>query len=497
MKDLFGSVIPDTRLLFYQVFFPSGYETLLLGVIVMGLSFGVFLFSHLIEKNTSKTMHYTVNDIAKIFLLVFTIGILIPLIGGIFVEFLIWRSLISIKNTKSFFKKKSSTLIKILRVLFILLEFILYIFMFLLLPAGGYIVYYYFGNIFWLLIAIGIDIGLVIIFVKGKSPSKKEETLRSFLIPETRAVKGAIVILPLVFTSVFLSCWVFVPHNKSPSNQTGTIGTNTLTIVTYNVRNGRALDGEDSWSERKEYFNDQVSEFDADIIGLQEAYLFQINDIVKGLRQRNPEREYQWTGLGRDDGVHSGEHCPILFDASQYEYEDGDTFWLGDNYKYPVYGYAEGQCCKRVVTWARFRSIEKNSEFLVFCTHYGFGEGFSNPASELIVSRVEDLSGELPAFVMGDFNFNEGSTSFPIMKSSEKKTLRDAYSDIHGPAPHNISTTNSFNADFTNRPHKIDYIFVSEEVTVQECEVNQDTYNKDGIERCYSDHFPVIAECTF
>jgi len=491
MKDLYGSVVPDLRLLIYQLFFPSGYQSLKWNVLILLSGLVLLIISEIIRKQFNENHNLNKKKVSKWGILSLSLGVFIPIVGGIILEFIGIEIILNLRHiNEKLEKNKELKLREVLRPFFMFLQLLLYIIVFIIFPVGLYILNLFLGNILWILIGIGADVGLIYLIIHKFQPPSIEkwgDKKRNFI---------GLFLIPFLFLSVFLTCWYFPSPTPAPESQPGTIGTNQLKIVTYNIRNGIALDGEDHWNLRKEYLINQLVDFDSGIIGLQEAYLFQINEIITGLDEKINSRDYEWTGLGRYDGVHYDEHSPILYDRIIYEYQDGGTFWLSDNYKLPTYGYAEGQCCKRIVTWGRFKIKENNSEFVVFCTHYGFGEDFSDPASELLTKKVEALSGGLPAFVVGDFNFDETSSSYEIMKSSSTKPLIDAYSVYYGPGPHEIPTINGFNPN-TDRNKKIDFIFLSEQVNVLDCFVDQSTYVREGIERCYSDHYPVIAECQF
>ncbi len=67
---------------------------------------------------------------------------------------------------------------------------------------------------------------------------------------------------------------------------------------------------------------DLIRRHEPDLIGLQEAELYQARDLIKLLG------EYDWIGVGRDDGKEQGEATAILFRKSRFELVSGQTFWL-------------------------------------------------------------------------------------------------------------------------------------------------------------------------
>ena len=76
-----------------------------------------------------------------------------------------------------------------------------------------------------------------------------------------------------------------------------------LRVASFNVRNGRAFDGCRSWPCRRRAVVATIEALDADVLGLQEVFAFQ----MRWLRRRLPAYDAVW--VGRDDG-RRGEGCP-------------------------------------------------------------------------------------------------------------------------------------------------------------------------------------------
>ncbi len=82
---------------------------------------------------------------------------------------------------------------------------------------------------------------------------------------------------------------------------------------------------------------------DPDIFGLQEALYEQITDIHKNLP------EYEWFGVGRDDGEKEGEFSPIFFKKSKFILIEKGNFWLSEDCDKPGLGW--DAVCNRIVAW--------------------------------------------------------------------------------------------------------------------------------------------------
>jgi len=80
---------------------------------------------------------------------------------------------------------------------------------------------------------------------------------------------------------------------------------NTIRVMTFNIRLNLKSDSLNSWPYRKENASSMIRFHHADIVGLQEALLEQVNDLAEFLP------EYDWIDVGRDDGKTKGELMAI------------------------------------------------------------------------------------------------------------------------------------------------------------------------------------------
>ena len=97
-----------------------------------------------------------------------------------------------------------------------------------------------------------------------------------------------------------------------------------LTIMSFNIRMGIANDGEDHWTKRREQLFALLREQRADVVGLQEAMHFQLEEIVRAVPG------YDWVGVGRTDGRQAGEYAAILYRTARLPLRRTDTFWFSD-----------------------------------------------------------------------------------------------------------------------------------------------------------------------
>ncbi len=268
-----------------------------------------------------------------------------------------------------------------------------------------------------------------------------------------------------------------------------------LRVMTFNIRYGAAKDGDNSWENRRQMVFDVLQNQDCDIIGLQEALLFQIAEILKAIPQ------YAMVGVGRDDGKTQGEYCAILYDHERFREDESGTFWLSDTPEVPG-SITWGNACTRICTWVRLVDKETSKAFYVYNLHL---DHVSQPSREksaaLLAKRINSRKHDEPFVVTGDFNVGEDN---PVMKYLKGQPVPGQDSDIvENPVPMvdtfrvlhpdatEVGTFNEFKGD--RQGDKIDYILTPPDVKVLEAQILHD--NIDG--RYPSDHFPVTARLVF
>jgi endonuclease/exonuclease/phosphatase family metal-dependent hydrolase len=252
-----------------------------------------------------------------------------------------------------------------------------------------------------------------------------------------------------------------------------------LTVMSFNIRYGTANDGPDRWELRRGQLIDLLKTQNADVIGLQEALHFQIDEILAALPG------HRMVGVGRSDGGQGGEYAAILYRASRLSVRRAETFWFSDTPEI-VKSNTWGAALERICTWALFDDKE-GTPFYAFNLHL---DHVSQPAREksvaLLAERVAARAPALPVVVTGDFNVGESNPAALAMLRS----FRDTYRLIH-PTAADAGTFNSFKPGSTG--DKIDYVFVEPQTEVLNADIIRTAVNG----RYPSDHFPVTARIRF
>ncbi len=136
-----------------------------------------------------------------------------------------------------------------------------------------------------------------------------------------------------------------------------------LRVMTFNIRYGTAEDGENAWPKRREAVVETIRRFDPDVLGLQEALAFQLDE----LQQTLPG--YKIVGVGRDDGKRQGEYAPLLLRDKRLAVESSGTVWLSDTPQQPGSITWEAQL-PRVYTWASVKDRATGRGFHLVNTHW-------------------------------------------------------------------------------------------------------------------------------
>lgn len=251
-----------------------------------------------------------------------------------------------------------------------------------------------------------------------------------------------------------------------------------LQVVSYNIRFGTANDGEDRWELRRPRTLEIIRRLNAEILSLQEALDFQIDEILAA------QPRYASEGVGRDDGKQQGEFAPILFDKTRLDRLAGGTFWLSDQ-PAVVASKTWGNNITRICTWLHLQDRRTKRSFYVYNVHL---DHQSQPSREksvaLVLATIADSLPRDPVLVTGDFNAKEDNPAILAMKNGG---FRDSYRVISPTTPE-PPTFNAFHTE--PPPGKIDYVFVDSAWEVRGATIVMDRI--DG--RWPSDHMPVTAE---
>ena len=113
------------------------------------------------------------------------------------------------------------------------------------------------------------------------------------------------------------------------------IGAQSLYVGSYNIRydNKEDVQKGNGWKRRCPVVCSQINFEHPDILGAQEVLKQQLDDLLQMLP------DYDYIGVGREDGVHKGEHEAIFYDRQKIELLDHSDFWLSETPEKPSLGW--------------------------------------------------------------------------------------------------------------------------------------------------------------
>ncbi len=267
-----------------------------------------------------------------------------------------------------------------------------------------------------------------------------------------------------------------------------------LTVISYNIRQGVADDGENSWIYRRPATRAMIEDCKPDIFGVQEAYPEQLLYISGNCM------EYSCIGVGREDGAKEGEHMSIFYNRNSINLENWGTFWLSETPEKPSFGW--DAACRRTATWALMEHMPSGRKFYYVNTHLDHvGLTAQREGLKLIVEKIGKINQEqYPMILTGDFNVTPDNPVLDdlnkIMKSArlhaEKTDTLASFNGWQKP----ISTAalgDNLKAD-GYESLTIDYIYYSGFTSCTEFETIRKEY--EGVP-FISDHYPVRATLKF
>lgn len=252
-----------------------------------------------------------------------------------------------------------------------------------------------------------------------------------------------------------------------------------LIVGSFNIRYDNPGDTGNLWVNRAPICASLIRFHGFDILGTQEGLKNQLEDLQKMLP------EYEYFGIGRDDGQSKGEHSAIFLRKERFKVLDKGDFWLSETPEKPGPGWDAR--LNRICSWLKLQDKKLKKTYYVFNVHYDHqGVKARVESSKLILQKIKSIAGDNEVILTGDFNGNHQSEWYlEIEKSGKIKDALFLTSNAY-------RNTGSFNSFRQNNPSKdvIDHIFVTKGFKVKRYGILTDTYHG----KYPSDHYPVLAE---
>ena len=274
-----------------------------------------------------------------------------------------------------------------------------------------------------------------------------------------------------------------------------------LRVATFNNEKDFPSKKADSkWTTRCPLVVRLLKDENFDIIGMQEPYWNQIQDLQEALP------EYAWTGvsvLGTADGsqgdisgvrgVTAGgprHHNPIFYKKDRFELLDKGAFWFSETPDVPA-SVSWDSYTVRNCNWAKFRDKLSGKEFYVFNSHFDHrGWTARAEAARILIGKVRTLCGNTPVVCTGDYNSRDTTEPYKILAAA--KEFKDSYYMTKKHAGDEFDSFNNYNAQLrkTEKLDNFDHIFVSPNTKVKSWRLITTRYEN----RFPSDHCPIVIE---
>lgn len=255
-----------------------------------------------------------------------------------------------------------------------------------------------------------------------------------------------------------------------------------VNVMTFNVRYDNPDDSLNNWNYRKDRVANTIRFYDADIVGTQEVLHNQMED----LRQRLPG--YESIGVGREDGKEAGEYSALWYRTDRFTAKESGWFWLSET---PEVAGSKGWdgACERIATWAKLQDKLTGKELFVMNTHLDHvGVAARREGVKLVLDKIQELGGDLPVILTGDFNAEpESDVIKQVTDTADPEHLTDARTVadlVYGPN----WTFHDFGSIPYEHRERIDYIFVKNGLEVLKYGILAETEGNAYL----SDHAPVL-----
>lgn len=183
-------------------------------------------------------------------------------------------------------------------------------------------------------------------------------------------------------------------------------------FANYNVRYVNASNGdtgEQLWANRREYVVRNITEYDFDIVGMEEvtgnnkdavtqkSQLQDLREMLTGYADYSVERE------GKNYSYNS-----IFYKSDKYTVLNQGFFYLNEHPEKPGKGW--GEDIPRTCIWLHLSDNASGQDFYFVSTHVNYGATECGVESgKLIGKRIRELVGQKPMVMVGDFNMSRSA----------------------------------------------------------------------------------------
>lgn len=259
-----------------------------------------------------------------------------------------------------------------------------------------------------------------------------------------------------------------------------------LTVMSFNLRTAFGDTDANAWENRRDLCAQVIREEGAVLVGTQEGWLFQLDDLVARLPG------FAWVGRSRTD-TDFDEFSALLYREDLFEVVDTDTIALSDTPGTIGTTFSPAQAYPRILTWARLRDRASGRVLAAFNTHFDYvaTDDIQVRMAALAARTVAEVAGDDPAVLTGDFNAGPGGAPWRVLTGQDeydgvRGDLVDAFVELAVPEE---GTFHGFTGVATDA--RIDWIL--HDPAHLRATAAAIVKTRDG-DRWPSDHFPVRAD---
>ena len=253
--------------------------------------------------------------------------------------------------------------------------------------------------------------------------------------------------------------------------------------ATFNIRVGRYASGGRRWDNRQAMVISLLAAEQYDVVGLQEALFFQLNEILNELPQ------YDAYAIGRNDEPDKGETCAILYKKNRFYRIDSGTFWFSNSPWEPGSKFA-GTLLPRICSWVRLADMETAQCFYVYNVHLdNLSQRARTRSMEILRDAIALRKHNDPYLVMGDFNMKIDNPAMQILqehKAGGRPPMLDTWAALY---PYSLDEGTYHKLHGVILGSKIDHILVNSQAQIIAAAINRREFHG----QYPSDHYPVSA----
>jgi endonuclease/exonuclease/phosphatase family metal-dependent hydrolase len=258
-----------------------------------------------------------------------------------------------------------------------------------------------------------------------------------------------------IFVLSFLLFFLFFASNNNDSffnmyKKEKIIETQTISLLTYNIRSSNLDYGRNGWDNRKNILlHELTNKVAADVMGFQEALPIQIDFIKEKLLS------YQVTCLNKDSNK-TFENLAIFYNKFKFDLIEENYFWLSET---PTVEYSSSWDAKfpRLLSYIHLRfKNASNYEIIVANTHFDHMSPYARVKSAELVTNYFNkklIHKKVSLFLLGDFNEPNNMKTQNIFKNdSYIDVINSCESKISCKAIYKSNSYHHFYGRFVNYP---------------------------------------------